>query len=162
MNHKKNTDFVVYGTFSSEGVSILKHELEGGGIPVKVLYPGTGADKSLTAEAYFPALQLMIMASDFKLADKIREKLNIEPIRTGQEMPLPKTYSLAKKGLNRFFLLGCLISFLGIYVSGYFSYNPLSQKLLTLYSAPQFYFAVAFFVFFLLWIFSVVYNIFKK
>jgi hypothetical protein len=72
-------------------------------------------------------------------------------------MPLPKPYGWAKKGLNRILLIGYLISFLGILITGY-----LSKELEFLPENTSFYFIVAFLFFFFLWLCSTGYNILKK
>ena len=154
---KENTNFVNFGTYRAEEADILKHELEKRGIPVKVIYPGTEIGRESTARAYFPAYTLMIQASDFQKAKEIREKFNIKSIEAGEEMPLPKTYAWSKRGLNRFSLIGYIVSFLGILIIGY-----LSDKLEFLPENTQFYFIAAFFTFFFLWLGSTMYNIFKE
>jgi len=152
-----NTNFVNFGTYRAEEADILKHELEKHGIPVKVIYPGTGIGKEATAEAYFPAYKLMIRACDIPVAEELKEKFNIKPIEVGEKMPLPKSYAWAKKGLNRFALIGYLVSFLGILMMGY-----LSDKLEFLPENTPFYFIAAFSIFFFIWLGSTVYNIFKE
>jgi len=156
MAFKKNTDFVIYGTFRAQEADILEQELEKGGVPVKALYPGTSVGREVTAGIYFPAYQLMIRACDFYSAEKIREKFNIEAVRNGEKMPLPKTYAWANKNsLSRFSLLGCLVSWLGALISGYFSYTLFHEK-------TQLYFITAFFIFAFIWFFSTVYNLLKE
>jgi len=157
MENKKNTNFVNFGTYRAEEADILKHELEKRGIPVKTIYPGTRIGKEVTAEAYFPAYTLMIQVCDISVAEEIKKKFNIKPIELGEKMPLPKSYAWAKRGLNRFALIGCLLSFLGILITGY-----LSDELGFLPENTHFYFIAAFFTFFFLWLCSTVYNIFKK
>jgi len=96
MNNKKNTDFATYGTFRAAGGDILKKELEKNGIPVKMFYPGKNISRDFYGGAQFTAYQLMIRVCDFELAEKVREKFNIEAIRIGEKMPLPKTYKWAE------------------------------------------------------------------
>jgi len=156
-NKTKNTNFVNFGTYRAEEADILKHELEKRGIPVKVIYPGTGIGKEATAEAYFPAYKLMIRACDIPVAEEIKKKFNIEPIGLREKMPLPKSYAWARKGLNRFALIGYLVSFLGILII-----SNLSEELEFLPENAPFYFIAAFSIFFFIWLGSTVYNIFKE
>ena len=156
-NKKKNTDFIDFGTYKAEEAEILKRELEKHGISVKVLYPGTDLGRGITAEAYFTAYTLMIQACDIPTAEKIREKFNIKSVGIREKMPLPKTYAWGKRGLSRVALIGYLVSFFGMLVTGY-----LSDKLQFLPEDTSSYFITAFFLFFLLWFCSTVYNILEE
>jgi hypothetical protein len=151
-----NTNFVNFGTYRAEEADILKRELEKHGIPVKVIYPGTGIGRGATAEAYFPAYKLMIRVCDISIAEKLKERFNIKFIELGEKMPLPKAYSWAKRGLSRISLIGSLISFFGILITAYLS------ALEFLPENTPFYFIIAFSIFFFLWLCSTVYNIFVE
>jgi hypothetical protein len=153
----KNTDFINYGTYKAQDAEILKKELEKAGIPTKILYPGTSVGKEATAGAYFTGYQLMIRACDFQRAEELRNKFNIEPIGIEEKMPLPKTYAWAKRGLNRYSLIGWVISIIGVYISSYLAaeFKFFAEK------APL-YFIIAFSIFFVLWFGSTVYNIFQE
>jgi len=160
MNSKRNTDFALYGTFQAVDGDTLKKELEKNGIPVKMLYPGTGFGRDITASAQFTAYELMIRVCDFELAEKIREKFNIKAIKNGEKMPLPKTYKWAKSGLNRVFLIGYAISVSAIFailITGY-----LFGEINFLPSNIFLYILTATFVFFFLWLFSSLYEAFKE
>jgi len=156
-NKKEFTNFVNYGTYRAEEAEILRSELEKQAIPVKIFYPGTGIGKEATAGAYFTAYQIMIRFCDFQIAEEVRKRFNIEPIKTGEEMPLPKTYAWAKRGLNQFALIGYLVSFFGILITSY-----LLDKLEFFSENILFYFVAAFSIFFFLWLFSTIYNILKE
>ena len=152
----KNTDFVNFGTYRAEEADILKHELEKRGISVKVIYPGTDIGRDVTAGASFPAYKLMIRAYDIPTAEKLKERFSIKCIEPGEEMPLPKTYTWGKRGLNRISLIGWLISFFGALITSYLSILKLFPE-----NTPL-YFMDALFIFFFLWLCSTVYNIFTE
>lgn len=156
-NKKENTDFANFGTYRAEEADILKHELEKRGVPVKVIYPGTEVGREATAKAYFPGYKLMIRACDFQKAKELRRKFNIKPIEAGEKMPLPKTYAWAKRGLNRYSLIGWMVSIIGIYISSY-----LASEFEFFTERAPFYFIIAFSIFFFLWLGSTIYNIFQE
>ena len=118
---KKNTNFINLGTYRAEEAAILKQELEKQGVPVKSLYSGTGIGGDAYAEAYFSSRQLMIRACDFQFVERLKKKLNIEPIKYREKMPLPKFYAWAKYGLSKYFLIGLVVSWVGIIVTGILS-----------------------------------------
>ncbi|MCD6148670.1 CvpA family protein [bacterium] len=156
-NKKENTDFINFGTYRGEEADILKYELEKQGIPVKVIYPGTDVGTETAAQAYFPAYKLMIRTSDFQKAKELREEFNIKPIGAGEKMPVPKIYVWAKRGLNRYSLIGWVISLIGLYMSSY-----LAAKFEFFAEEAPFYFSIAFSIFFLLWLCTTIYSIFKE
>ncbi len=98
----------------------------------------------------------MIRACDISIAEKLKERFNVKPIEPGEKMPLPKTYTWAKRGLNRISLIGYLISFLGILITGYL------PELEFLPENTLFYFIAALPTFFFLWLCSTAYNIFME
>lgn len=156
-NREISTKFINYGTYSAVEADILKYELEKCGIPVKVKYPGTEVGREIIAGAYFPAYQFMIRVCDVPAAEKLRKKFNINPIGAGEKMLLPKPYAWAKRGLNRYSLIGWVISVMGLHITDYLAveFEFFAKK------AP-FYFNIAFSIFFLLWLGSMVYNIFQE
>ena len=156
-NKKENADFVNFGTYNAEEADILKQELEKCRIPVKVIYPGTNVGREANANAYFPAYTLMVRVCDISTVEKLKKKFNIRSIESGEKMSLPKTYAWAKRGLNRISLIGYLVSFLGILITGY-----LSDKWEFFPENTPFYFIAAFSTFFFIWLGSTVYNIFKE
>ena len=160
MHNKKNTDFAIYGTFRAVDGDILKRELEKSGIPVKMLYPGTSIGRDTFAGAQFTAYELMIRICDFELAEKVREKFNIEAVKTGEKMPLPKTYKWARSGLNRIFLIGYAISVFGILGMPIIVY--LFREADFLLPNMLLCFIIGSFVFYFLWLFSSLYEAFKK
>jgi positive regulator of sigma E activity len=99
----------------------------------------------------------VIRVCDFQKAEELRKKFNIKPIEAGEKMPLPKIYIWTKKGLTRYSFIIYLLSFLGIFITGY-----LSDKLGVLSEDTPFYFIIPFSVSFFLWLGSVVYNIFQE
>ena len=156
MNSKRNTDFAAYGTFRAVDGDMLKRELEKSGIPVKMLYPGTSIGRDTFAGAQFTAYQLMIRVCDFELAERVREKFHIKAMKTGEKMPLPKTYKWAKSGLNRIFLIGYALS-----VSAIFAMSIIGCFFGETNFLPAnifFYLIAACFAFFFLWLFSSLYE----
>ncbi|MFH1423961.1 MAG: hypothetical protein ABIG29_03370 [Candidatus Nealsonbacteria bacterium] len=106
---KMSTNFFNYGTYKTSDADILRKELEGARIPVKTLYPETGAGKEVAVGAYRTAYKLLIRVCDFQRVEKIRNDLGIAPVEAGEPAPKPKTYGRAKYALGRFFLIGMVI-----------------------------------------------------
>jgi len=75
---KESSDFIKFGTFNAEEADMLKPELEKRGIPVKVLYPGTGIGRESSGNVAWTAYTLMIPQKDCKMALEICRKFNIK------------------------------------------------------------------------------------
>ena len=110
------TNFLNFGTYSAENAEILKRELEKKGIPAQVLYPGSNVGRESTARIYFPAYTLLIQGNDFKKAQEIKEKFNIESIKKGEKMPLPRAYTWTQKNkyLSKYFFVGMILSIIAM------------------------------------------------
>ena len=118
--NKISTDFFNYGTYRNPDADILKKELEKVGVSVKIIYPGRNIGRETSAGAYYTAYNLLIRGCDFKIAEEIRNNLNIFPIKDGESMPVPKYFKWTKDGVGRFLLIGVvffpLILFILIYL----------------------------------------------